>query len=138
MISKQALLEVNGFSTRLKINSSGDLVLKLKSAGFKVIATSYAKIYHDVPLPGKFGYWSVHGRDDPERVRQEISNWFMYMRDVHSGESFFISRAIFHSLRFILPNLLTYILLGGEKRKKLIFNLSLGFIDSFRQLKLQE
>lgn len=138
LISKKALLGVNGFSSRLKINSSGDLVLKLKSAGFKVLATSYARIYHDVPLPGKFGYWSAHGRDDPDRVRHEISNWFVYMREVHSGESFFISRAILHSLRFILPNLITYILLGGEKKKELIFNLSLGLIDSLRQLKLKE
>ena len=138
LISKKALLGVNGFSSHLKINSSGDLVLKLKSAGFKVLATSYARIYHDVPLPGKFGYWSVHGRDDPDRVRHEISNWFVYMSKVHSGESFFIPRAILHSLRFILPNLLTYILLGGGKKKELIFNVSLGLIDSFRQLKLKE
>lgn len=133
MISKRALLNVNGFTSKLQVNSSGDLTLKLKAAGYKVLATSYAQICHDVPLPGKFGYWSVHGRSDPDRVRLEISNWFSYMREVHSNEMFFVWRALFHSLKFIIPNLSTYILLGGNNRKKLIENLTLGLIDSIRK-----
>ncbi|MCL4451964.1 MAG: glycosyltransferase [Candidatus Thermoplasmatota archaeon] len=138
MISKKALMQVNGFSSDLQINSSGDLTLKLKSAGFRVLATSYAKIYHDVPLPGKFGYWSVHGRSDPNRVNLEITNWFAYMRKVHFDERFFIWKALFHSLKFILPNLLTYIMLGAQNRKKLIENLSLGLLDSLRQPKFKK
>ena len=133
LIERKALLSVNGFSADLKVNSSGDLALKLKKAGFRVIATSYAKIYHDVPLPGKFGYWSVHSRSDPERVKLEISNWFSYMHEVHSNEMFFVWKAILHSMKFILPNLLTYILLGGKNRKKLIENLTLGLFDSVRK-----
>jgi GT2 family glycosyltransferase len=138
MISKKALMQVNGFSSDLQINSSGDLTLKLKLAGFRVLATSYAKIYHDVPLPGKFGYWSVHGRNDPKRVKLEISNWFTYMGEVHLESSFFIWKALFHSLGFILPNLLTYILLGGNNRKKLIENLLLGLLVSIRQPKFKK
>ncbi|MGC8515563.1 MAG: glycosyltransferase family 2 protein, partial [Thermoplasmata archaeon] len=138
MIAKKALMQVNGFSSDLQINSSGDLTLKLKSAGFRVLATSYAKIYHDVPLPGKFGYWSVHGRDDPKRVKLEITNWFTYMGKVHLDGSFFIWRALFHSLKFILPNLLTYIMLGGQNRKKLIENLLLGLLVSVRQPKFKK
>ena len=133
MIERKALLSVNGFSTDLKVNSSGDLALKLKSAGFRVIATSYAKIYHDVTLPGKFGYWSVHARNDPERVKLEISNWFSYMREVHSNEMFFVWKALLHSMKFILPNLLTYILLGEKNRKKLIENLAIGLFESVRK-----
>ena len=138
MIAKKALIQVNYFSSDLQINSSGDLALKLKSAGFRVLATSYAKIYHDVPLPGKFGYWSVHGRNDPSRVKLEIENWFTYMREVHSNGSFFILRALFHSLKFILPNLLTYTLLGGQNRKKLMENLLLGLLVSIRQPKFKK
>ena len=133
MIERKALLSVNGFSTDLKVNSSGNLALKLKSAGFRVIATSYAKIYHDVPLPGKFGYWSVHARNDPDRVKLEISNWFSYMREVHSNEVFFVWKALLHSMKFILPNLLTYILLGEKNRKKLIENLAIGLFESVRK-----
>lgn len=138
MIAKKALMQVNYFNSDLQINSSGDLALKLKSAGFRVLATSYAKIYHDVPLPGKFGYWSVHGRNDPNRVKLEVTNWFTYMREVHSNDSFFIWKALFHSLRFILPNLLTYLMLGGQNRKKLMENLLLGVLVSVRQPKFKK
>lgn len=138
MVWKPALLEVGGFRTNLEINSSGDLVLRLKRSGYRVLATSHALIYHDVTLPGKFGYWSVHGRNDPQRVRIEIDNWFTYMKNVHMNESLFTPRALIHSLKFILPNSLSYIVLGSGNRFRLLRNVALGVLDFLRSSNLRE
>jgi len=132
MISVFALKETGGFEERLRINSSGTLTLRIKKLGLRTVATSSTFIYHDVSVPGTFGYWSEHGIDDPERVREEIVDWFGYMKLVHSGEKFFRIRALFHSSSFLLPNLITYVMLGNESRDKLLKSVATGLLDAVR------
>ena len=131
IIRKKALDDVGGFDERLVVNSSMDLSLKLKSTGWRVLSFTGSFIYHDVEPPGKMGWWAAHGSSDPQRVRYEIRDWFMIMHMIHGGRRLFILRAVFESLRFILPNLLAYVL-RGKSRWQLVTNLLKGYLEGLR------
>lgn len=128
MVRRAALREVGGFDERLMVNSSMDFALRLKARNWGVVANSGAFIYHDVEPPGKFGWWAAHGSVDPERVRYEIRDWFLIMDSLHGGEAFFRMRAIFDSSRFVVPNLLAY-MVKGATRRWLIRSVAKGYLE---------
>jgi GT2 family glycosyltransferase len=134
MISVSALRKVGGFEEKLRVNSSGTITIRIRKLGLRTVATSSAFIYHDVAVPGTFGFWSEHGRNDPERVREEIMDWFGYMKLVHAGERFFMIRALFHSATFLLPNVLTYAIIGNRHRTALLRSVAVGLLDTFRNM----
>ena len=131
MIRRKALEDVGGFDERLVVNSSMDLSLRLKSKGWQVLSFTGSFIYHDVDPPGKIGWWATHGAADPKRVRFEIRDWFLIMHLLHGKKRFFILRAMLESSRFIIPNLLAY-LLRSKSRKQLVFSLANGYLEGIR------
>jgi GT2 family glycosyltransferase len=128
MIRRNALEDVGGFDERLVVNSSMDLAIRLKARNWRVLAYTGAFVYHDVEPPDKFGWWATHGSTDPERVRYEIRDWFLIMQSLHGHELFFTSKTIVESSRFVLPNLLAY-LLRSELRFQLAKSLLLGYTE---------
>ncbi|MGC8506539.1 MAG: glycosyltransferase family 2 protein [Thermoplasmata archaeon] len=133
LIPMAVLKKVGGFDENLKINSSGTITMRIKKLGMRAVATSETFIYHDVALPGEFGLWAEHGIRDPQRVREEIVDWFTYMRAVHDGEKYFMIRALYHSAAFLLPNILSYVVIGNRNRKSLLWNVASGLIDVMRK-----
>lgn len=128
LVRRRALEEVNGFDERLMVNSSMDLAIRLKAKGWRVVANTGAFIYHDVDLPGKFGWWAAHGNADPRRVRYEIRDWFLIMKMLHGKETLFVPRTVLESSRFVIPNLASYALMGGVKSEA-VRNLLTGYIE---------
>jgi len=126
------LLSVGGFNENLPVHNSAYLALALKMKGMRVIAHTGSFIYHDVELPTNFGYWAEHEIPDPQRLKVEVKDWFVFMRMVHSGENLFVIRAIIRSLVFIMPNSVVYILRGGKERFGLIRKEFEGLIDGLR------
>jgi GT2 family glycosyltransferase len=131
MIRRKALEDVGGFDERLVVNSSMDLSLRLKSKGWQVLSFTGSFIYHDVEPPGKMGWWATHGAADPERVRFEIRDWFIIMHLLHGKKRLFMLRAVMESSRFIIPNLLAY-LLRSKSRRQLVLSLAKGYIEGIR------
>jgi GT2 family glycosyltransferase len=131
MIRRKALDDVGGFDERLVVNSSMDLSLRLKSKGWQVLSFTGSFIYHDVEPPGKIGWWATHGAADPKRVRFEIRDWFIIMHMIHGKKRFFMLRAMLESLRFIIPNLLAYVL-RSKSRRQLVLSLANGYIEGIR------
>jgi GT2 family glycosyltransferase len=128
LVRRRALEDVGGFDERLVVNSSMDLSIRLKARGWHVFANTAAFIYHDVEPPGRFGWWATHGSVDPGRIRYEIRDWFLIMRMLHGKEPLFTSRAMLESSRFVLPNLLSY-LVRSESRKEIVRNLLQGYVE---------
>ena len=133
LIPLEVLKKTAGFDENLKINSSGTITMRIKKLGMRAVATSGAFIYHDVALPGEFGLWAEHGISDPQRVREEIVDWFTYMKSVHAGEKYFMIRALYHSTAFLLPNILSYVVIGNRNRRILLWNVASGLTDVLRQ-----
>jgi GT2 family glycosyltransferase len=132
LVRRIALEDVGGFDERLVVNSSLDFCQRLKRKGWQVVGDSAAFIFHDVEAPGKTGWWAVHGSVDPDRVRYELRDWFLVMQRLHQGSRFVSSSSAFKSLRFVLPNLLAY-MLRGRNRLLLVKSLIAGYADGFRQ-----
>jgi GT2 family glycosyltransferase len=128
IIRRNALVEVGGFNERLMINSSMDLAVRLKKRGWKVLAYSGCFIYHDVEPPGRLGWWATHGAADPQRVRYEISDWFLIMRLIRGSQSLLTVRSAFQSLRFVLPNAFAY-MIRGRARRQLISSIAKGYAE---------
>jgi len=128
LVRKRALEEVGGFDERLLVNSSLDLVQRLKTRGWQVVSHTGAWTFHDVEVPGRIGWWAIHGSVDPERVRYELRDWFLIMRKLHPKSKLSGVRAPIESLRFILPNLLAY-LLRGRQRLRVIRSLLVGYVE---------
>lgn len=131
MIRRKALEDVGGFDEQFVVNSSMDLSLRLKSKGWQVLSFTGSFIYHDVEPPGKIGWWATHGAADPKRVRFEIRDWFIIMHLLHGKKRFFMLRAMLESSRFIIPNLLAY-LLRSKSRRQLVLSLAKGYIEGIR------
>jgi GT2 family glycosyltransferase len=128
LVRRQALEEVGGFDERLVVNSSLDFAQRLKAKGWGVFAFTGAHTFHDVDIPGKVGWWASHGTVDPERVRYELRDWFIITKRLHSKEALFRVRYFVTSLRFVLPNLLAYIL-RGKKKRALLGSLIRGYAE---------
>lgn len=128
IIRRKALEELSGFDERLVINSSMDLSVRLKARNWRVLACTGAHIFHDVEPPGKFGWWATHGSTDPQRVRYEIRDWFLIMHSLHGKESLFTLHMILESSRFLLPNLLGY-LVRSSSRRQLVESLVKGYVE---------
>ncbi|HEV2226083.1 MAG TPA: glycosyltransferase family 2 protein [Nitrososphaerales archaeon] len=116
LVRRQALEEVGGFDEKLVVNSSLDFAQRLKGKGWGVYAFTGAFTLHDADVPGKVGWWAIHGAVDPERVRYELRDWFVITKRLHPREALFRVRYFFASLRFVLPNLLSYIVWGNNRR----------------------
>jgi GT2 family glycosyltransferase len=116
LVRRQALEEVGGFDERLVVNSSLDFAQRLKARGWGVYAFTGAYTFHDVDVPGEVGWWASHGTVDPERVRYELRDWFVITKRLHPRDALFRVRYAIASLRFVLPNLMAYILRGKRKR----------------------
>ncbi|MDA4126783.1 MAG: glycosyltransferase [Thaumarchaeota archaeon] len=128
LVRRQALEEVGGFDERLVVNSSLDFAQRLKSKGWGVYAFTGAHTFHDVDVPGKIGWWASHGTVDPERVRYELRDWFVITKRLHPRDPLFRVRYSVASLRFVLPNLLAYIL-RGKGRRALLGSLIRGYAE---------
>jgi GT2 family glycosyltransferase len=128
LVRRQALEEVGGFDERLVVNSSMDFAQRLKAKGWDVYAFTGAYTYHDVDVPGKVGWWASHGTADPERVRYELRDWFLITKRLHPSDALFRVRFAIVSLRFVLPNLLAYIL-RGKRRRALVGSLIRGYAE---------
>jgi GT2 family glycosyltransferase len=128
LVRRQALEEVGGFDERLVVNSSLDFAQRLKAKGWGVYAFTGAYTFHDVDVPGKIGWWASHGTVDPERVRYELRDWFVITKRLHPRDALFRVHYAITSLRFVLPNLLSYILWGNRKRA-LIGSLIRGYAE---------
>jgi GT2 family glycosyltransferase len=128
LVRRRALDEVGGFDERLVVNSSLDFAQRLKAKGWGVFAFTGAYTFHDVDIPGKVGWWAGHGTADPERVRYELRDWFVITKRLHPRDAFFQARYFVTSLRFVLPNLLAY-LLRGQKKRALLGSLIRGYAE---------
>lgn len=128
LVRRRVLEEVGGFDETLVVNSSLDLAQRIKSHGWKVVSFTGAKVYHDVEVPGKLGWWAVHGSVDPERVRYELRDWFLIMRKLHHGGALVRIAFAIDALRFAAPNLLAYLVRGSD-RPRLLKSLLLGYIE---------
>jgi len=128
LVRRQALEDVGGFDERLVVNSSMDFAQRLKAKGWGVYAYTGACTYHDVDVPGKVGWWASHGTADPERVRYELRDWFLITKRLHPRDALFRVRFALVSLRFVLPNLLAYIL-RGKRRRALVRSLIRGYAE---------
>jgi GT2 family glycosyltransferase len=128
LVRRQALYEVGGFDERLVVNSSLDFAQRLKANGWDVFAFTGAHTFHDVEIPGNVGWWAGHGTVDPERVRYELRDWFIITKRLHPREALFRVRYFVVSLRFVLPNLLAYIL-RGKKKRALLGSLIRGYAE---------
>ena len=131
IIRRNALEVVDGFDERLVVNSSMDLSVRLKSNGWQVLSFTGSFIYHDVEPPGKMGWWATHGAADPDRVRFEIRDWVIIMHMIHGKKKLFLLRAVTESSRFVIPNLLAYVL-RGRSRRRLVVNFAKGYIEGLR------
>ena len=131
VIRRRALEDVGGFDENLVVNSSMDLCLRLKAKRWDVLAYSGSLTYHDVEPPGKFGWWAAHGSVDPDRVRYEIRDWFIIRRKFLGEQHFFTLRSILESGRFVIPNLLAYVV-KGRKKGAIVRSLSLGYLEGLR------
>ncbi len=132
LVRKRALEAVGGFEESLSVNSSCHLCVKLKLSGWKVLADTGSFIYHDVDLPATRTFWAKHAIEDPERVLYEVRDWFILMRLLHPALTFFRTKAVLHSLKFILPNTAAYVTNGGSKRRKLLLGVVGGLIEGLR------
>ncbi|MDA4127430.1 MAG: glycosyltransferase [Thaumarchaeota archaeon] len=128
LVRRRALEEVGGFDERLVVNSSLDFAQRLKAKGWGVFAFTGAFTFHDVDIPGKVGWWAGHGTVDPERVRYELRDWFVITKRLHPREALFRLRYFLASLRFVLPNLLAYVL-RGKKKRALLMSLVRGYAE---------
>lgn len=133
LIRRKALSEVAGLDENYPVYNSTLLVFRLKQSGWKVVADTGSFIYHDVELPGNFGFWATHAIMDPGRLYFEVRDWLMVMRIIHSGVRFFSLKALFRAMRFILPNFLVYVLKGKKVRVLLIKNLVRGIVSGLRE-----
>jgi len=131
IIRRKALEVVCGFDERLAVNSSMDLSVRLKSKCWQVLSFTGSFIYHDVEPPGKMGWWATHGAADPDRVRFEIRDWVIIMHMIHGKKRLFLLRAVIESSRFIIPNLLAYVL-RSRSRRRLVLSLAKGYIEGLR------
>jgi len=128
LVRRSALEEVGGFDERLVVNSSMDFAQRLKAKGWGVYAFTGAYTFHDVDVPGQVGWWAGHGTVDPERVRYELRDWFVITKRLHPKDALFRVRYGVASLRFVLPNLLAYIL-RGKRRRALLGSLIQGYAE---------
>ena len=128
LVRRQALEDVDGFDETLVVNSSLDFAQRLKGKGWGVYAFTGAYTFHDVDVPGKIGWWASHGTVDPERVRFELRDWFVITKRLHPRDPLFRVRYFVASLRFVLPNLLSYIL-RGSRRRALLGSLIRGYAE---------
>ncbi len=128
LVRRRALEDVGGFDERLVVNSSLDFTQRLKAKGWGVVCNTGALIYHDVEVPGRMGWWATHGSVDPERVRYELRDWYLIMTKLHDGEKLLKLRLTLMSFRFVLPNLLAY-LLRGKSRARLLNSLLVGYLE---------
>ena len=131
IIRRKALEVVGGFDERLVVNSSMDLSVRLKSKCWQVLSFTGSFIYHDVEPPGKMGWWATHGAADPDRVRFESRDWVIIMHMIHGKKRLFLLRAVIESSRFIIPNLLAYVL-RSRSRRRLVLSLAKGYIEGLR------
>ncbi len=67
----------------------------------------------------------------PSVCRFEIRDWFIIMHMIHGKKRFFMLRAMLESLRFIIPNLLAYVL-RSKSRRQLVLSLANGYIEGIR------
>jgi GT2 family glycosyltransferase len=128
LVRRRALEQVGGLNERLIVSSSLDLCQRLKASGWHVVCNTASLIYHDVEVPGQPGYWAAHGSVDPELVRYNLRDWFVVMRSLHGSQTFFRLRYSLISLRFVIPNLLAYLMRGGDRRK-LVRSLVVGYVE---------
>lgn len=133
VIRKKALEDVGGFDESLPVHNSTLLVFRLKSKDWRIVADTSSFIYHDVEIPGRFGYWAQHAIHDPERLFYEIRDWLILMRIIHPSIRFYSLRAIFRASRFIIPNTLVYLLSGRNVRMALLRNLATGLMAGLRE-----
>ncbi len=134
LLRRRALIDIDGFSERLAVNSSADAAMRLKKKGWGVCAHTGAFILHDVEPPGRVGYWANHGVTDPPRVYHEIRDWFSLMNSLHQSEAFFRIRATLHAAGFVLPNVLSFLLRGGPSGRESVRQLAMGYLSSIKVL----
>jgi GT2 family glycosyltransferase len=127
-----ALRQVGGYDERYRVNSSADLCQRLKQAGWKVEADSGCLVLHNVEPPGRPGYWAAHTVTDPGRTFYEASDWFRLEFELHRGERWLKSRAIYHSAGWILPLLLALAIRRGADRTATILALASGVREGLR------
>lgn len=130
LVRVEAMRSVGGFDERLVVNSSMDLAQRLKGRGWGVYANTSGLIRHDVEVPGRAGWWAVHGSADPGRVRYELRDWFLISKRLHPETSFFRPRFALKSLGFVGPNLLAYAVRSKE-RVPLLRSLVTAYAEGF-------
>ena len=128
MIRREALRRVGGFDERFPVNSSADMCQRVKRTGAEVWADTGVLTRHNVDPPGVPGYWAEHTVNDPERARYEVADWFRFHRRWNGNVSMFGLRASYHSLGFLIPQLIA----GGFRRGGRPFVLLAALIAGWR------
>jgi GT2 family glycosyltransferase len=131
-VRRVALEKLGGFDEAFVMSSSADFAIRLKRAGWKVAAYTGAFTLHDVEPPGRIGYWSSHRAIDPDRIFQDVRDWFLLMRSLHPDDRWFTARATRRALGFMLPNGLSYILRGRLLRRRAVVSMLRGFLSGLR------
>ena len=129
---RDALDQIGGFDETLVMSSSADLAMRLESAGWKVYAHTGAFTLHDVEPPGRMGYWSSHRGVDPDRVFQDVRDWFILMRRLHPQSKWFAVHATRRALGFMVPNLLAYVIRRGPRGARAVEMLLRGYLSGLK------
>jgi len=132
LVRSEVLQKTGGFNETLVVNSSAEFCRRVKLLGWRVYSCTLAFILHDVELPGRIGWWAVHGVKDLERVRYEVSDWFKLMKILHPDDKYFKIKAVARSSGFIIPNAAAYMMKGGAKRSLLLSSQLIGLFNGLR------
>ncbi len=130
MVRRSVLEEIGGFDAEFRINNSCDLCQRIKARGYGTFASTRARFYHDVVVPGTLGYWAEHATQDLERSLFESRDWVILMRRLHPGIRFWNPVLSWHFMLWVSQVTIGLILLGSGHRKILanLLAYSRGFI----------
>jgi glycosyltransferase involved in cell wall biosynthesis len=132
VVRRVALEQLGGFDETYVMSHSAAFALQLKQAGWDVRSDTGTFTLHDVEPPGRLGYWASHRAVDPDRIFQDVRDWFLLMRSLHPNDRWFAVRATRHALGFMLPNGLSYMLRGRELRSRAVGSMLRGYLSGLR------
>lgn len=131
MIRRSVLLSISGFDEEFIYNNSCDLCQRIKGSGFEVYASTVSRFHHDVPPPGKKGYWADHVAADVERAFPESRDWTLLMRKIHGRKCMYSPFLYVNFLKWVLQVDLGMLLMRLSSKQFIRINISFlrGFLS---------
>ena len=134
IVRRSVLKEAGGFDSTFVSNNSCDLCQRIKALGYRTLASTKSRFYHDVSDPGKPGYWAEHASVDRERSFLESRDWILLMRRLHPGIRFWNPLLVWYFLLWVSQVSVGLVLLGSGPRTILgnLYAYSTGFINAWK------